>query len=201
MEDHPELEKSVREAFDSEGVTRHAFGQGLANILGQNCVAALDADQRTQAELLLFTEGTRRLRRRLVQMLVLEGLEVRGDEGWLQSIPSVGDSVTYVSDLPAFYRDCEINLNVTSIQMPTAVNQRVFDCPAAGGFLLTDAQSALASLFDLDEEVVAYSSLDECSGALPVLQRTSRVPTGHRAPRAAAHPGRTHVRTSAASHR
>ena len=37
----------------------------------------------------------------------------------------------------------------------------VFDCPAAGGFLLTDAQSALWNLFDVEHEVVVYRSLDE----------------------------------------
>jgi spore maturation protein CgeB len=64
--------------------------------------------------------------------------------------------------LPAFYRACEVNLNFTSIQMPGAVNQRVFDCPAAGGFLLTDAQSDLAELFDAEREVASFGSIEEC---------------------------------------
>jgi len=45
--------------------------------------------------------------------------------------------------------------------MPNTVNQRVFDCPAAGGFLLTDAQPALRELFDADTEIACYASLDE----------------------------------------
>ena len=46
--------------------------------------------------------------------------------------------------------------------MATTVNQRVFDCPAAGGFLLTDSQPALDELFDVERECVVYRSLDEC---------------------------------------
>ena len=45
--------------------------------------------------------------------------------------------------------------------MPTAVNQRVFDCPAAGGFLLTDAQTDLESLFDAPNETARYTGIDE----------------------------------------
>jgi spore maturation protein CgeB len=46
--------------------------------------------------------------------------------------------------------------------MAHTVNQRVLDCPAAGGFLLIDAQPALAELFDVEKEIASYESLDEC---------------------------------------
>ena len=45
--------------------------------------------------------------------------------------------------------------------MATAVNQRVFDCPGAGGFLLTDNQASLAELFDVESEVAIYTTLEE----------------------------------------
>jgi spore maturation protein CgeB len=45
--------------------------------------------------------------------------------------------------------------------MRDAVNQRVFDCPAAGGFLITDDQPDLHELFDAEKEVVTYTSLPE----------------------------------------
>ena len=47
--------------------------------------------------------------------------------------------------------------------MASAVNQRVFDCPAAGGFLLTDAQAQLDSLFDIETEAAVYHSFEECA--------------------------------------
>jgi len=46
------------------------------------------------------------------------------------------------------------------------VNQRVFDCPAAGGFLLTDAQGDIEDLFDPGNEVAAYRSWEECRDLL-----------------------------------
>ena len=69
--------------------------------------------------------------------------------------------MSYSEELAPFYRDCIVNVNSTSIQMATAVNQRVFDCPGAGGFLLTDHQASLADLFDMESEVAVYSTLEE----------------------------------------
>ena len=54
--------------------------------------------------------------------------------------------------------------------MPSAVNQRVFDCPAAGGFLLSDAQSGLARLFS-ENEVATFATLDECRDKLQYFNR------------------------------
>jgi len=74
--------------------------------------------------------------------------------------------VDYHTELAAYYRDCPVNLNTTSVQMATTVNQRVFDCPAAGGFLLTDRQAHLQELFDVEREVVTYGTLDEARETL-----------------------------------
>ncbi|MBU0567726.1 glycosyltransferase, partial [bacterium] len=48
----------------------------------------------------------------------------------------------------------KINLNITKAHSPTAINQRLFDVPACGGFVLTDFREDLNLLFDADE--VAY---------------------------------------------
>jgi spore maturation protein CgeB len=55
-----------------------------------------------------------------------------------------GGPVDYADELPAFYREYPHQLE--RHQHPNAgrrANQRVFDCPAAGGFLLTDDQADL----------------------------------------------------------
>ncbi len=166
LEDHAKLADAVRHAFDEGSVTRERFGQGLDAMLEGGLLERLDADQKRHAELLMFVEGTRRLRRELVEALAPDGLEVRGDEEWRRVVPGARGAVNYVEDLPGFYRLCEVNLNVTSIQMPSTVNQRVFDCPAAGGFLLTDAQAELGELFDLEQETACYASIDECRDLL-----------------------------------
>jgi spore maturation protein CgeB len=45
--------------------------------------------------------------------------------------------------------------------MKEAVNQRVFDVPACGAFLLTDHQGSLDGLFVMDTEVVTYKDKEE----------------------------------------
>jgi len=157
-----ELEEGIRQALDAGRVTRENFGKGLDALLDASLLETLDDEARRHAELVLFAEGTARLRHGLVRLLEPEGLEVYGDAGWRTVTSASKGPVNYTEELPTVYRDCAINLNTTSVQMPTAVNQRVFDCPAAGGFLLTDAQADLNELFDVDHEVACYSSPDEC---------------------------------------
>ena len=45
--------------------------------------------------------------------------------------------------------------------MRSSVNQRVFDCPAAGGFLITDNQQDLTDFFDVGVEMIVFDNLEE----------------------------------------
>jgi spore maturation protein CgeB len=162
MDQQPVLKSFLEYAFAEGLVNRHAFEFGLEAILGAEIVSALDIEAKRRIELLCFIEGTRRLRQRVVTRLLPEGLVVYGDDGWASVTPEAQGWIGYEGDLPDHYRQCELNLNITSIQMPNAVNQRVFDCPAAGGFLLTDAQPDLALLFDEETETAQYDSLEGC---------------------------------------
>ncbi|MBE0569818.1 MAG: glycosyltransferase [Deltaproteobacteria bacterium] len=103
---------------------------------------------------------------RLSRLRALEEFRpfVRGDAGWkglLNGKFRLGPQLNYYKELPSFYGACKVNFNATSVQMGTAVNQRVFDVPACGAFLLTDHQSSVEALFDVGEEVIAYRDLDE----------------------------------------
>ncbi len=181
VKNNPALNAAVMEAFEAGRVTRGNFGQGVGEIL--NDVTPFDAEERRAAELYFFIEGTRRLRHEIVSGLAPEGVVARGDDAWQQVTPLFGPEVNYRTELPHHYRLTEVNLNITSIQMASAVNQRVFDCPAAGGFLLTDAQSSLETLFDADREVVRYHSLEECVDLLRFYRAhpAARVEITHRA--------------------
>lgn len=163
---HPALARALLEAFTQGHVTRERFAEGLDAMIDPALAASLDAEERRHAEMLCFIEGTRRRRAGVVQALAPEGLEVFGDEGWQSATPASKTFIDYQTQLPAFYRACPVSLNITSIQMATTVNQRVFDCPAAGGFLLTDAQSGLDDLFDRDSEMAAYESTEEAKDLL-----------------------------------
>jgi spore maturation protein CgeB len=158
---YPVLAEAVTAAFAAGTVDRARFVAGLDHLLEPALVAGFDQEARRHAEMYFFIEGTRRLRRRVAQALAPEGMGIRGDEDWNEEFPQAGPPVPYEEELPDFYRRCAVNVNTTSIQMATAVNQRVFDCPAAGGFVLTDAQEDLGALFDSGAETAVYHSLEE----------------------------------------
>ena len=89
---------------------------------------------------------------------------IHGDEGWkalLSDSFTILPPLDYYRELPHFYRSCQINFNATNLQMGEAVNQRVFDVPATGGFILTDHQAAIEELFDVGREVVTYHERGE----------------------------------------
>jgi len=89
-----------------------------------------------------------------------------GDPGWHDLL--AGESgwrhhpeVSYYDELPGLYPRSKVNFNCTSLQMKGAVNQRVFDVPACGGFLITDQRRQMDRLFEPDREVIAYTDPEE----------------------------------------
>ena len=95
-----------------------------------------------------------------------------GPATWKRLLPDLGDRwqpPTYDdAAVTALFRASAVNLNITSRHMHGTPNQRVFDVPAAGGFLLTDASPQLAALFEPGTEVATYD------GAHDVVSRCQR---------------------------
>ncbi|MDR1873270.1 MAG: glycosyltransferase [Deltaproteobacteria bacterium] len=116
---------------------------------------SLNPAQKRALGALITWRASRLSRVAVLKALSSFNLTVRGDEGWLKLLPQTvcGPSLDYYQDLAAFYRSTAINLNVTSAQMKTGLNQRVFDAPLAGGFLLTDERTQIHDLFAADEAV------------------------------------------------
>jgi spore maturation protein CgeB len=104
------------------------------------------------------------LRKEMAEACLPLGLATFGDpDGWralLGNGVAAHADIDYRTGLSAVYRSIAINLNVTSCQMPTAVNQRVFDVPLCGGFVLSDSQSDIGELFASDEIAVYFSRSD-----------------------------------------
>lgn len=161
LREFPEVAAAVRDALDSGRMSRGQFAKGVETLISSSLLERCGPRERRHLELCLVYEGTRRIRAKLVQTLAPLGIEVYGDEDWKQVHDRCFGDIGYFDALAPFYRSTSINVNSTSIQMASAVNQRVFDCPAAGGFLITDAQEDLHSLFEPDLEVVIYHTLDE----------------------------------------
>ncbi len=112
-------------------------------------------------------EATRQYRRDCLARVMPFFPTIVGDSGWLEIFPDEGRSwrrlpeMAYYNQLPGFYPRCQVNLNVTSRQMKGAVNQRVFDVPACGAFLLTDRQEQMDALFEPGLETASYAHPDE----------------------------------------
>jgi spore maturation protein CgeB len=159
----PHVTRAVEEAIREGRATRAAYAEGIADIIGLDLYDSLDETGQRNAELLLNYEVTSHERIELARTLAPLGLEVRGDATWAKVIEKHGPGVHYFDQLSDFYNSTAINVNQTSLQMRDAVNQRVFDCPAAGGFVLTDNQPDLHDHFDVAREMVTYESLAELS--------------------------------------
>jgi spore maturation protein CgeB len=88
-----------------------------------------------------------------------------GDPGWASLVDDtvfhLRPPLDYYRELPWFYPVCRINLNATRMQMKTGLNQRVFDVPAGGAFLLTDYREQIEGLFEVGREVVCYRHPEE----------------------------------------
>jgi spore maturation protein CgeB len=89
---------------------------------------------------------------------------IYGDSGWKQFLnggATIMSELNYYDELPYFYNVCTVNFNTTSLQMKQGINQRVFDVPACGAFLLTDHRSQIEDVFVPGKEVVCYAHPEE----------------------------------------
>jgi spore maturation protein CgeB len=138
----------------------------------------LDSERTTALLALITWRASRHRRVKVIKAVSDADLIVRGDPGWREIDPSLRlrGPIDYYRDLAAFYRTTAVNLNVTSAQMKTGLNQRVFDAPAAGGFLLTDEREQLRDLFAPDE----YASYNDPTEAKELVNSWLKRPRERR---------------------
>jgi len=112
----------------------------------------------------LFAAADAKIRRDMVSAAASFGVSVFGGESWLPSLAEGAElmgKVAYGPELAKVYAGHAVNLNISAAQLEGAANQRVFDCPAAGGFLLSDYRAELEELFDPGSEIVCYKDVHE----------------------------------------
>ncbi len=146
--------------------------------------AALDSMERKLAfETMITWEATRQYRAGCLNPILDFNPLLVGDKGWRLTFPKAPEGVrlheelSYYTDLPFFYPLSDINFNCTSAQMKGAVNQRIFDVPCAGAFVLTDWREQMDELFTPGKEVIFYRE----PGEIPELIRHYLARPGERA--------------------
>ena len=105
----------------------------------------------------------RRHRAERLSSLTDEPLVVFGSEDWNNYLPAhlVRPPVDYNTDRAHVYSNSAVNLSFTALQQETALNQRYYDVPISGGFLVGEWQESLADHFALEREVVYFRDNDE----------------------------------------
>jgi spore maturation protein CgeB len=163
LEPTAQIRKAARALSRRKTITKEFFGGGLEERLHQ--IKAPTAAIRFDIAKAAVAEASMQRRRRFAEALHPEGLRIHGDPHWREFVSDLdlGGTLDSKTELPALFAGSEINTNVTAEQMPTAVNQRVWDVPAVGGFLITDAQDDLLEFFTDEEDVVAYRSFEEAA--------------------------------------
>lgn len=125
---------------------------------------AQNPEQHTMFQQSILGQIARHQRWEAIRALPPVKVSVYGGPGWnalgLDHV-SAKQPVDYHTQTPAVYSSAKINLNISSIQLAAALNQRAFDVPACGGFLLTDLREDAATLFTPGHDIAVYASLDD----------------------------------------
>jgi len=106
---------------------------------------------------------TQEYRKQMLSQVKAEDLIIYGDQYWNVLLPGrdIREGIHQEKEAPYLYNKAGVNLNISSVQLDTAVNMRVFDVPASGGFLLTDHKESLSDIFKIGEEVIVYHEKTE----------------------------------------
>ena len=136
-----------------------------AGLLAEPSVAGLDEPELIDLETLVLWRATQLYRLDMVRGLADHDPTIAGDDNWRGMVDSppfrLHPPVNYYDQLPAFYNASLVNFNATSLQMKSGLNQRIFDVPACGRFLLTDRRDQLDFHFEPGKETVVYDSPEE----------------------------------------
>ncbi|WP_291326076.1 glycosyltransferase [Desulfovibrio sp. UCD-KL4C] len=141
------------------------------NDVFETCIS-LPSDKQEMFFRLIQLQATRLRRINIVSGLLEFSPAIVGDTYWVRALSKKKIDFTwwnhlkYEDELPAFYRQSILNFNAVSLQSAASLNQRIFDVPACGSFLLTEYNSALENLFEPGKEVACYDKDDNIQGVI-----------------------------------
>ncbi|MCP4676495.1 MAG: glycosyltransferase [Deltaproteobacteria bacterium] len=165
VEPSEKMRKAARAIGRKIHVCKQTLAGDFAGMLENVDVPVNVSRARYLAAQIALAEASMETRGRFARALMPAGLRIHGDPHWARLAPGIDlrPGIDYKAGLPALFAGTFVNANVTAEQMPTAVNQRVWDVPATGAFLLTDAQEDALELFDEDSEIVVYRDFEEAA--------------------------------------
>ena len=129
-----------------------------------NYIINLDKRLQKDFQAALLWKQTQNYRLSCLSYLKKFNATISGDPNWTNILPQQYNYIPerwYYDNLNDFYNGSTINFNTTSLQMPNAVNQRVFDVSACKKFLITDYKQQIASFFQSKDNMVWYEKLEE----------------------------------------
>lgn len=87
-------------------------------------------------------------------------LYTNSDTSMLKNVNNLGPANT-LTQMPKIFNLSKINLNITMRPIQTGLSLRVYDVLGSGGFLITNYQAELPSLYEPGVDLETYSSMDE----------------------------------------
>jgi spore maturation protein CgeB len=158
----PEVQQAAQALLDGASIDKRRVREGVDRLLAA-VPAHFDPRRRHDIVLVALAEAAMRERVRFGAALCGEGLRIHGDEHWRRLVPGIDllPNLDYRRQLPAAFLGSQVNVNITAVQLATGANQRLWDVPGAGGFLLTDAQEDALEFFRDGHDVALYRDLDE----------------------------------------
>ncbi|MCR4656716.1 MAG: glycosyltransferase, partial [Lachnospiraceae bacterium] len=87
-------------------------------------------------------------------------LYTRSDTGALEGVLTRGGVLTH-TEMPKIFNLSRINLNITIRPIETGLPLRIFDIMGCKGFVLSNYQDEIGSLFNIGEDIEVYSDYEE----------------------------------------
>jgi len=155
-------EKSIEEMAKRKA---EDFGLEIGEMIKNKGFSFVDSAERIRFERLIEDRAMSIHRQKMLRAVADLGLTIYGDQGWGKSSLAAyyKEEIDY-SKLPRLYNASKINLNISAAQLKTTLNQRAFDVPACGGFLLSDFRDDLSKFFEIGEEAVYFEDEDDLRG-------------------------------------
>jgi spore maturation protein CgeB len=110
---------------------------------------------------LMHESGSSHYRYSVLNRMNSGEIHIYGTDNWSKINIVCHDKVNYGVDLSKVYQRHAVNINLSSLQLETSVNNRVFDVFASNAFLLSDYKQDLEFLFPEYWKFISFFISDE----------------------------------------